>query len=309
VLALLGASPSVAQTKPQPCDGKFLITDAAGDQGASQQGVPIFATPESTDVLGLFFHVDGEKVTANIVVSDLTPAPPAGFDAIRYRAYATVGGEVQYFQALVGSSGATYSYGGTFELTYTQQGETTGTLYEGKNGIISLVIPPDVGGKPGTRLAATSATAGLLTAPVPPEVQLAPFYFQADTAPNESADGPGTNPAACAPPEATPATGVPAATPPTITLKKSALSAKKVNSKRSMSVVLRSTGDLTSVTAKLKRGSTILGSGKLASLSGSGTLKLKLKQKTKKGSYTLAVTAKGADGAKVAKSFKLKFRA
>src|SRR5687767_1995226 len=87
--AVVGAPASAQTTKPAPCDGKFLITDPAGDQQLSQQGIGISPTPENTDVVGLFFHVDGEKVTANIVVSDLNTTPMSGFSAMRFRAYAT----------------------------------------------------------------------------------------------------------------------------------------------------------------------------------------------------------------------------
>jgi hypothetical protein len=44
------------------------------------------------------------------------------------------------------------------------------------------------------------------------------------------------------------------------------------------------------------RGSKTLGSAKLAEVSGSGTLKLKLKGKLKKGAHKLVVTGKRADG-------------
>jgi hypothetical protein len=306
-LVAVPTSAGQSQAKPEPCDGKLLIKDAAGDQGATVQGVPAFETPPSTDILGLFFRVDGDKVTANIVVSDLVASPPAGFYAVRYRAYATVAGDIQYFQALVTSSGTTYTYGGDFAgVSYAEQGDTTGALFEGKDGVIQLVLPPDVGGKPGTPLAATSATAGPITAPVPPQAMLAPFYFQADTAPDGAADGPGTTPAPCAAATTT-SPGGPAATTPKVTLKKSSLSAKKTNSKRSATFSLSSSEELTSVTGKLRRGSTILGSGKLSKLSGTAPLKVKLKQKVKKGNYTLALTAKTAGGSAFSSTFKVKF--
>ncbi|MEA2271492.1 MAG: hypothetical protein QOI98_200, partial [Solirubrobacteraceae bacterium] len=254
-LALLGVPASAAPPKPEPCDGKLLITDPAGDQAVAQQGVPLFATPDNTDVRGLFFRIDGDKVTANIVISDLSTTPMAPFSAIRYRAYGTVGGNVHYFQALVTSSGATFTYGGDFQgVSYTEQGTTTGTLFEGKEGIVQIVIPPNVGGKPGSKLLATSATAGLLTVAVPPEVMLPPFYFQADTAPDASADGPTTTVEACAAPGAAgPTTSTPGALA-TVTVNSNVGSAKKASKKHSVSLSLKSSEALTSVTGKLKRG-------------------------------------------------------
>jgi hypothetical protein len=316
-VAALVAVPAFADpAKPTPCDGKYVVNDPAGDQGFSEEGQQVFATPENTDVLGYFYTVDGDKVMANIVVSNLDTAPM--FYATRYRAYQTVGGVVHYVQALVDSSGATYSYGeelvlpGAGSTSYTNDGDTTGTLFEGANGIIQIVLPPDFGGKVGTALGATSATAGELAAPVPEEAMLPPFYFQGDTAPDASADGPTVHPQPCAAVEA----GGPAAggqlgtTTPTIAVKAAAVSAKKASKKKSVSFTLSSSEALTSVTAKLKKGSKIVASGKLASLSDSGTIKLKLKQKKlKKGSYTLAVAAKRSSGESFSATLKVKVKA
>ena len=313
-VAVAVAPASAQNAKPEPCEGKLLITDPAGDQTTTANGlVPLFATPDNTDVLGLFFRVDGDKVTANIVVSDLNTTPMAPFSATRYRAYATVSGNVQYFEALVSSSGATYSYGGQLPaVSYTQEGTTTGALFEGKNGIVQIVLPPDVGGTVGASLGATSATAGLLTAPVPAELMTPPLYFQADTAPDGSADGPSTKAVVCeAAPTTAPGAGGPVTTTtPTISVKSSAQSAKKVSKKRSVSFTFTTSEALTSVVAKLKKGSTVVASGNAASLSGTKAIKLKLKQKKlKKGSYTLSFSAKRASGPAVSATFKVKLKA
>jgi hypothetical protein len=310
--AVVGAPASAQTAKPEPCDGKLLVTDPAGDQTNAQQGVPTFATPENTDVLGLFFRVDGDKVTANIVISDLNTTPMSPFSATRYRAYATVAGNVQYFQALVGPGGATYSYGGQLPaVSYTEQGSTTGALFEGKPGIVQIVLPPDVGGKAGTSLVATSATTGLLTAAVPAELMTTPFYWQADTAPDGSADGPSTKPEPCAAVTTPPTVGggpLPTTTP-TIAVKGGAPSAKKASKKKSVSFSVSTSEALTAVVAKLKKGSTILASGKAAGLSGTGTLKLKLKQKKiKKGNYTLSLSGKRASGDAVSVTLKVKLK-
>jgi hypothetical protein len=241
----------------------------------------------------------------------------SGAQMTRYRSYLTTGDVVYYVQALVSASGAAYSYGTTFPsgedvfTTYTKQGDTTGTIFEGKNGIVQIVIPPDIGGKVGTALGATGATTGELTAPVPEEVMLPPFYFQGDTAPDNSDPGPTARPQPCTAVDAGGPTAGPAptVTTPKISVKPTAVSAKKVSKKRSLSITVSSSEDLTSVTAKLKKGSNVVASGKVASLSGSGAIKLKLKQKKlKKGTYTLSLTAKRASGASLSATVKLKVK-
>jgi hypothetical protein len=315
LVAALAVPAVAAPDKPAPCDGKYLVNDPAGDQQFSEEGVGLFATPENTDVLGYFYSVDGDKVAANIVVSNLDTTPMSGAQATRYRAYLTTGGVIHYVQALVSSSGATYTYGEDFAgVSYTNDGDTTGTLFEGKNGIVQIVVPPDIGGKVGTALGATSATAGELMAPVPEEIMLPPFYLQGDTAPDAAADGPTAHPAPCAAVEAggptsggTGQTGT--TTTPTISVKATAVSAKKASKKKSVTFTLSSSEALTSVTAKLKKGSTVVASGKLASLSDSAPIKLKLKQKKlKKGTYTLSVTGKSSSGAAVKATLKVKIK-
>ena len=259
-------------------------------------------------MVGLFFRADGDKITANVVIADLTSTPPSGYSAVRYRVYVTVGGTIRYVQALVGGGTPAFTYGSELQATYTEDGQTTGAIHEGKNGVIEIVIPADAGGKPGTKLDATSSSVGLMTFPgIPAEAMLPPFYLQTDTAPDGAADGPSTTPAPCSAAAGSAAakkTTAPA-TAARVSLKGSTISAKKANAKRSASLVLQSSGPLTSVTASLKRGSTSVGSGSLAKLSGSGTLKLKLKGKLKKGAHKLRVTGKRADGSTLSAAFKI----
>jgi hypothetical protein len=320
VVAAMGAVPA-ANAAPESCNGAFLISDAVGDQTYKVQGQNAAAAPANTDVVGLFFRVDEGKVTANIVMEDLTLAIPQGFQAIRYRAYFTIDDTVRYVQALATSGGVAYTYGGDFEgVAYAKDGDTTGAVFEGKKGVIQIVLPADAGGTPGTKLDATSASIGLLTiGSAPEEGQTPPVYFGVDTAPDGAADGPSVTPAECAPAAEAPTTeppgnnptppaetpgspapggpgSQPAATELRLTLARASLAAKKANSKRSASLVLKSSEALSAVSAKLMRGSKTLGSATLAEVSGSGTLKLKLKGKLKKGAHKLVVTGKRADG-------------
>ena len=316
--ALAIAVPAAHAQNPVPCEGTFLIADAAGDQGYKQQGQTVFPTGANTDVVGLFFRVDAGKVTANVVLDELTKTPPDGFEVVRYRVYFTIDGTVRYLQALVNDDGATYTYGSELAAVYTEDGETTGALFEGKNGVVQIVLPADAGGTPGTELAATSASIGLLTATVPPEAQLPPFYFGVDTAPDGGADGPNTTPAECAPPPSggtePPATTPPAGSPGTqpaqaelrLTLARATLKARKANAKRRATFGLKSSEELTNVSAKLMRGAKAVGTGKLAKLGESGTLALKLKGKLKKRTHKLVLAGTRADGSKFTRTFKVR---
>ena len=306
-VALQSAPAPAADPRPEPCDGKFEIKDAAGDQGFKEQGATVVPMPSSTDVVGVFHRVDGDKVTANIVIDDMSTTPPAGFTGVRYRSYLTVNGTIRYVQALVSSGGVAYTYGSDFAgVSYTEDGATSGAIFPGKNGVVQIVIPADAGGKVGTKLSATSASVGAISLPVPPEVQLPPFYLQADTAPDGAADGPTVTPAPCA------ATSTPAGTGSaavTLKLKSGKQSAKKANAKHSATVALKSSAALTDVVAKLKRGTTTIGTGKVAKLSGTTKVAIKLKGKVKKGAYKLVVAAKRADGSKFKATLKLTFGA
>lgn len=233
--------------------------------------------------------------------------------------YFTYDGVVRFVQALVTSSGVKYTHGQDFEgVSYAYVGDTTGAIFEGANGVVQVVIPADVGGKPGATLEATSGTAGLLSAEAPPQAQLPPFYFQADTAPDNSEDGPSTTPKECAAPvPLEPGSGAPPVTPPSgggttnpppgtqpapttevrMTLARGAkLSAKKGNKSRSASFAIKTTAPVTGVLVTLKKGSKVLGSKKVARIDKQATVKLRLKGKLKKGAHALVISAKRADG-------------
>lgn len=97
-------------------------------------------------------------------------------------------------------------------------------------------------------------------------------------------------PASPQPAPAPPPAGVPAAT---LSLKTSKASAKKVG--KALKLSIGSSKPVTDVRVALKKGKTVLGTAKLASMGTSGTLKLKLKKALKKGAYTVAVVARDGD--------------
>lgn len=110
-------------------------------------------------------------------------------------------------------------------------------------------------------------------------------------------------------PGATTTTPAPApAAAPATTIRIGTRSASAKRAKGTLKVALASDAAVTGVVATLRKGAKKVGTGRLASLNGKGTLKLKVSRKLKPGAYSLAVTARDARGATVGAStaFKLK---
>ncbi len=91
---------------------------------------------------------------------------------------------------------------------------------------------------------------------------------------------------------------------PTISLVTKKLSARKA--KRAPKVTIKSSGPVTQVVAALSKGKKKIGTAKRASLNGAAALKFKAKKKLKKGTYTLVVNAKDAQGRAIGLRAKLK---
>jgi hypothetical protein len=241
--------------------------------------------------------------------------------------YRTPDDTLHFVRAITDFTGATVFEYGSFTPNPTgvgltgvsvYEGNTTGKLFEGAEGVVQVVIPADQA-PVGTKLTTlyTSATQGR-TLPT-----AFPGYFRGlssvlDTAPDDAPDtAPGTftvGPCAEAPPG--PNTGsqggtagqTVSSTPLPVTLvTKSAKAAKKgKKSSKSLSLKLKSSEAITNLGAQLVKGKKVYGTGKLASLNGTGTLKLKLKSKLKKGSYTLDLVGNRASGERATAAYKLK---
>ena len=86
----------------------------------------------------------------------------------------------------------------------------------------------------------------------------------------------------------------PAARPAaTLSVVTRSLSARKSRKKAKLSI--SSSGPVSDVVVRLRKGSKALATGRLAQLNGRGTVALKLKRALKKGRYTVAVAAKDGD--------------
>ncbi len=140
---LAAASPAAAQERPQPCDGKPLIADAAGDQledpsglGAGRPG------PANADIRGVFLLHDSQRTTAHIAVAELRRDVPASGSAIYWHLDFTVGGVMRWVRAESRNDGTVaYRFGTRDGSALTIRGTTTGSLAEGVDGVATIVIP------------------------------------------------------------------------------------------------------------------------------------------------------------------------
>ena len=323
LLALL-PGPAGAQdaTKPTPCTGEMLITDPVGDQ---DPGGP------NQDIKGVFLNYKDGHLTVNLQITNLTKElPPTGDSqggAYWYLFYTD--GDTRRFVKAVNADGSTITYAyGSLEPTtgvFFPGGDTTGQFIEGPDGIVSIEIPAEAGGEAGKALTGLVATADDIIG----LNDLIGLNSNVDVAPDgasvvDGSDG-GANytvtPCPAAPPAGggttttTPPTGTGTTTTPTSTVlplkvTKVLDGAKKAKKKKAIRIKVSASETITdlSLTLKPKSGTgKTYASLKVASLSGTKTLKLKRKAKLKAGSYTLV--AKGKVGGTVRKAtFKVKVK-
>jgi hypothetical protein len=298
--ALVAVPAGAQDAKPTPCTG-YLLTDKDGDQSydATGLGVAGSKTPDNTDITGYFFNFKDGKLTANIEIKKLdksAPSDPSATGGIWYyaiwkykdavhfvRAANRSGGDIDYASGTVDSSG----------VYTTDSTEIKGSFIEGDKGIISMEIPADIGGKAGETLGLAGATADYIQG----ADDAAGLNIHTDTAPGDFSvtDPNGKNYEVVDCP-AGGTTATPGATALPVRAASTIGKAKKAKKGKKLSVKLTSTKPITNLTATLKKGSKKVGSGKLASLDGKGTLKLKLSKTLKKGKYTLTSTGT-VDGA------------
>jgi hypothetical protein len=306
--AIAWVGPVAAQTSGTPvpdCSGN-VFKDTAGDQGIPQGAVPIIPAGPNLDITAVFFRYDTDPeaktpVTVNIQVSNLSKDLPLGSNAASWYAEWTVADVIYYAKADLDDAGTVvYDYGIDDPTTgLTSSGPTTGKLFEGDNGVVQIRVPQ----------AGAKATDGsvLKESVAHTSVTLPGLLVFADNAPDTGtaknytvAQCPGTGPT----PPPTTGTPPPATTSTVLPVKLVTSSAKtsktKTKAGKSLSLKLQSTEQVTGLKGTLKKGSTSYGSGKLATLNGKGTLKIKLKKALKKGTYKLKLTGTTAGGARSA---------
>jgi hypothetical protein len=312
-----GSSPAGAQSAAKPaagCAGNAFV-DSRGD------GVGQIEATANLDILSGFFLYDAAKgdkgTTANIVIDNLDETVPPGATGIVWSMVWEYGGTNRFVRALIDFSGGPYYEYGTYLDPgpsvenplplgrFSREGNTEGAMIPGKDGVVSLVVPAAVGGKPGEQLTKPYAQAS-------ESVQLLPGSVAAptrglstaqDSAPNEAPERTGTAfqvapcPAETAP-GVSPTTNVSAPTSSAALPVKVLTKRKKgVKKGKTLPVKLRASEQVTKLVAQLRKGKSVYGKGKLARLSGNGTLKVKISKKLKKGSYTLDLAGSDASGA------------
>jgi hypothetical protein len=279
VLLLAATATSVgAQTTPKPAPGcgGVSTTDPAGDQ----TGLTV-SPGDNYDLRSMFFLTEGNKVTANLGIANLSKTVPTGATDVSWYVQWTAGDATPFVKAGVDTKGnVTFAYGTLANGIFSEEGETSGKFYEGADGVISIVIP----GNTITGKKIEGPSAGSYSAQNVPMV--GGRLEQADAAP-DSGTGKDYNAVPCAEPPTQ------AAPPLAITLTTKSASRKKA--KKSVAVKLTATEAVTGLSAALVKGSKTYAKGKLATVDGAATLKLKVKHKLKTGSYSLKL--QGTDGA------------
>ena len=313
--------PATAATPTFSGCGKF-VKDKTGDAGDPVQ------TPSSpeADIEAAWIDAGGAKPTLNLQIANLSGSVPPPATSITYDAlYGGVSEGNTFVRAYLDFSGmVAYEYGHQEDLAgasqrYVYAGDTEGEMFTGEQGVVKIVIPPEAGGKAGTVLkGVTPETQVGRTAVGPAAVNVLPtrgLSYQNDNASLGNVTigdcAPGTTPPAGGggdgtTPPSTPNSTTPSsqAGPAPVTLVTKKL--KRAKAKKTVKVKLKTTEPLTAVAVRLSKGKTVYGTGKLAKLTSTGTVKFKLKKAIKKGTYAFDVAGTDSQGARRIASLKLK---
>ncbi len=288
-LAVLPGTPATAQgpDKPVPgCAGQSF-SDPRGDQVDDPLGLGFGSKgADNVDVTGGFFRFDGGVVTANIQVANLTMDLPPLAMGINYFMYFTAGGALRFVSAESNGETVTYNFGTLNRSTglFTTDGQTRGALFPGADGLIQIVVPEGAGGKAGQTLASPYAEA---------DSQTLLLVSPADRAP-DAENGTSFAVGACAegdsgvaPAPKTRGRVLPLRIPTVIG------SAARANRSRSLSFRVRATRAISGLRVVLRARDGMgraFASGRLRSLRGTATLRMRVLRTLRAGSYSLRAT-------------------
>lgn len=317
-----GGAQALDENKPTPTCSPNKA-DAAGDSADPNSG----ATSDSLDLVGAFVKHEpskgAEATTANFIVKDLDPgARPDGSTSNMWVMKFT-SDQPRFVRAVADYSGAVVFEHGVLVTNatgnlprYEYRGTVPGKMWEGPGGVIQLVIPAEIGGKAGTTIkemvveaqggktvvpAAGPATPSRGLSYVFDDVSL-PTWAIAACDPNAPAPAPGGAPAPAQPGTSTPPSsgGGPATTTGPTSLPVKLLTvkaaAKKAKKGRTLALKVRSSEPITGLALQIRNAKKSFGIGKLAKVSGNGTVKIKLKGALKKGKYIVDLVGKDAQG-------------
>lgn len=324
-LTAVAASTATAAEPPPAFNGCGIQKKDSNSDATDTVGGNI---PEA-EIVEAWAHNDAAKgadgITVNIAIKNLTGRPPVGATSVTYNAiFGGAGGETSFVRAHIDLAGIpAFEYGHLEPLgpstRYAYDGPTKGQLFLGESGVAQIVLPPEAGAKPGATLKGLTAQSQVgRTTVVPSVISQSPsrgLSFQNDDLGLGSfAVG------VCA--GSTPATGGGTPTTPTsdpapaptqqseslpVTLKTTKV--KRAKKGRAIALKLSSSEPIKDLGARLAKGRSAFATGKLASLNGDGTIKLKLsKALKKKGTYVLDMAGTTGDGRRRLSSFKLTVR-
>ena len=315
--------------KPAPGCAGMQVEDRRGDVSAA-------AGPTATnlDITGGFFTTDpAGVVTAHIQVANMSTMPPPPATAVSWF-MVWVSGTTTHFVSLEAdvAGNTVYEYGTvgqgpTGNTQYTRGGDTKGTVHNGPDGVISIVVPKAAKGAVGSTLATPRAESFQL---VQNGLGGGVLLFGDETA--EGTDytagacelpggggaggggaggggaggGSGPGSGAGGGPPSTPRTPQAAPRLPV------ALVTKTVKRPRGRALVLkvRAKEAVKQLGARVRKGKRVLGTGKRASLrkGATVTVKVRLKGRAKRGTYRLDMTGRLADGRLASGGYRLKIR-
>ena len=335
-LSLVGAAWAQGPAPTPKCP--VSITDPAGDNNELTGDSD--SEDVNLDITKVWFDYDpgaGEKaLTANIGISDLSERVPSGSTGVVWNVAFEVGGARRFVRVLIDFSGGPYYEYGTYIpvsdtnplARYQYEGATEGQFFEGKDGVIQIVVPKAVADS-GAVLKGPFASAASSRQAVPGSIGTPTRGLSSpvDQAPDGSPDdavGKDFTVAPCAAgasPEPTPSPsgGQPQPQPGpapssedsgkqplplTVVTKK----ASRLKRGKSLAIKVRSSEALSSVAAQLRKARSVYGASKPRSVNGAATLRLKLKKSLKKGSYVLDVAGTDSAGARRFTAVKLKVR-
>jgi methionine-rich copper-binding protein CopC len=260
---------------------------------------------DNTDVTSAFLSFTGGVVTVNIEVTNLdktVPPPTDSQGGVAYYAFWSFNGAVHFVRAQ-NQSGTDFTYGyGTADPAsgvYTTEGTTKGAIFEGAKGIVQIEVPAAAGGAAGSTLKGVVVTVDGFTGG--PD-DASGFNNHIDLAPDNAdvldPNGKDFEVAECVAGPATTTPGADAtATELPLAVTKVLDGAKKAKKKKAIRITVKASEEIANLSVSLKakngKGKTYA-SAKLPSVSGTATLKCKLKAKLKPGSYSLV--AKGTVG-------------
>jgi hypothetical protein len=306
--ASLAALPTGAGAQPAPkpavgCAGQ-AFTDPTGDQIADYVGLGVGPTgPANTDITGGFFGYDGKTVTANLQIADLDLAQggiagqvngqdasvPGGLMGVDYNFFYTLDGTTRVLTAA--RTGTTFSFHfGTYDANtglLTTDGDTTGRIFDGKDGVIQIVVPTNAGGFHDKILAAPYAEV---------DNRLAVLASPADVAPDDGrgasytvgacVDGASTG-GGMGTPAPRPAGRLPLRAPLVLG------SARTANARHRLSFKVRSTRTITNLRLVLRRSDgrgKAFATGTAKRVRGTRTIALRVLRRVKAGTYSLQTT-------------------